>query len=414
VQGYVGSIDKLVTHPSENLAGASRKPARLREIDGLRFFAIAAVLAVHYRPPSNPLFQWMSVGWAGVDLFFVISGFLITGILLNLRGSPHPFRKFYWRRTLRIFPPYYLVLFPLLVLSVMDDRRFVFDSRYLALIFLSSIKKNPFSLAFHRIFGLHVFNCGPLPIDHHIFSRYMDGINIFWSLSVEELFYLCWAPIVLKCGRRTVLACVTAALLLCPFARALAFNCFYLEDFVFFFRLDSLMAGSGLALLFAALRKGTIRERTVRRCLTGILVAALIPLAVVSLHAGLLRGMEVRSFESFSVLGYTLNALVCCSVLGMCVLNSGGSQWWCRLLRWRPLVYIGTISYMLYLIHIPVFVTLYRLLEPTAHGRAPSVLLTGALAATLSVALASLSWRYFESPILALKDRLFTTAPPVK
>src|SRR5215469_9274502 len=86
---------------------------RILELDGLRALAITAVMLFHFSPHHNHF----KLGWAGVDLFFVISGFLITGILLDLRTDPSPYRTFYWRRVLRIFPPYYAVLAAVAVIA---------------------------------------------------------------------------------------------------------------------------------------------------------------------------------------------------------------------------------------------------------------------------------------------------------
>jgi peptidoglycan/LPS O-acetylase OafA/YrhL len=85
---------------------------RILELDGLRTLAVFAVMMHHYFPRFHT-----QMAWAGVDLFFVLSGFLITGILIDLRSDPTPYRKFYWRRIIRIFPPYYAVLAIIAVLA---------------------------------------------------------------------------------------------------------------------------------------------------------------------------------------------------------------------------------------------------------------------------------------------------------
>ncbi len=393
---------------------SSTTTMRIREIDGLRFFAIAAVVAVHYRPPFSRAFAWMSAGWLGVDLFFVISGFLITSILLNMRRTPHPFRVFYWRRILRIFPPYYLVLFLLLPLSLRDVHRFVLDNRYLTLVFLSSIREHSLSILFQRIFSHVTLSCTPMKVDNHLFTDFYAGISIFWSLSIEELFYLGWAPIVLKYSKRTIVVAALTPLLLCPVARLLAFSCDLDAYFSFFFRLDSLMMGSCLAMLYAAVRRGVINETVFRRSLAGLLPVTFLLLVLLSLHDGLLRGIEVRTVRSFAVFGYSLSSLLFACIIGLCVSYGGSNVAWCRFLRCRPFVYVGTVSYMLYLVHIPVFVTLYRLSARFEHDHRPSVLLTGAIAACISLVLCSLSWKYFESPILRLKNRYFVEPPAVR
>src|ERR1700710_1023238 len=113
---------------------------RVRELDGLRVFAIVAVIAVHYQPPFRPDLDFLSLGWAGVDLFFVVSGFLITTILFSLRGTQHPYRVFYWRRMLRIFPPYYLVLLGLTVLPALRYSGQKVDWHLGSWLFLDSLR----------------------------------------------------------------------------------------------------------------------------------------------------------------------------------------------------------------------------------------------------------------------------------
>ena len=91
----------------EGQGAAASAGARISELDGLRGFAIVLVLLFHFTPasgPLHPLAHVFQVGWIGVDLFFVLSGYLITGILLDSAGRPHYYRNFIVRRSLRIFP----------------------------------------------------------------------------------------------------------------------------------------------------------------------------------------------------------------------------------------------------------------------------------------------------------------------
>ena len=156
-------------------------------LDGLRGIAIILVLLHHltiYRP-TRGIDEWIAtvplVGWSGVDLFFVLSGFLITGILIDARGSKRYFTSFYARRTLRIFPLYYLVVFVALILV-------------------------PLSQTLHRVL------VGPYPDPPHLpywlyytnFSIAERGLvhgwlDIAWSLAIEEQFYIVWAVLVFIC-----------------------------------------------------------------------------------------------------------------------------------------------------------------------------------------------------------------------
>jgi peptidoglycan/LPS O-acetylase OafA/YrhL len=174
---------------------------RLPTLDGLRGVAILLVLLSHltlYSEMSTTTlldraYQRATLaGWVGVDLFFVLSGFLITGILLDLKGSSRFFRTFYARRVLRIFPLYYAFLA-------------IF---YIALPQLLSSKDQVLRLlADQKWYWLYLQNL-QMARDGWPVPKYLAH---FWSLAVEEQFYLIWPLGVLKYGRRGLIAvCLTA------------------------------------------------------------------------------------------------------------------------------------------------------------------------------------------------------------
>jgi peptidoglycan/LPS O-acetylase OafA/YrhL len=380
---------------------------RVRELDGLRVFAIFAVLAVHYRPPFRPGLDFLSLGWTGVDLFFIISGFLITTILFSLRGTQHPYRVFYWRRMLRIFPPYYLVL---LVLTVFPALRYTSQKVDLHLgswLFLDSFRN--MHMYYNSVLSLlhgNSLNTQQLPLGDYFSTQYKDGFTIFWSLSVEEVFYLIWAPIVLSCSRRKLFTISLLAIVICPFLRVL-FHSSQWEFFFFPCRFDTLMMGSLLSLLFIAHNRGEIPRLTLIRGLGvagGLSLLCLVPLC---LYDGLLNHMELRSALSFTAFGYSLLGFLFASVVGLCVIYTESAMWWCKVLRLKPLVYIGTISYMMYMIHIPIWVTVYKIFcRLEGPGVIPG-LSVGLLSTAGTIALAAISWKFFERPMLAFKDSSF-------
>src|SRR3954466_4450020 len=175
----------------------------LPTLDGLRGIAILAVMIHHAaefgqgNSPATAVHQFLHLGRHGVDLFFVLSGFLITGILLDSKGSPRYFSTFYARRTLRIFPLYYgvllvvLVVLPLIVPQPPAAREVIADQGWLWLYASNILMAWRNRVLFN---GEHVY------------------LSHFWSLAVEEQFYLVWPLVVLLVGGRG-LAWVCAACL---------------------------------------------------------------------------------------------------------------------------------------------------------------------------------------------------------
>ena len=380
---------------------------RIEELDGLRAFAIFAVFLIHFRPVNQPVFGFMALGWAGVDLFFVISGFLITGILWNLRKHSTPFREFYWRRGLRIFPPYYLALLLILLLAHLHREVIPHKEQIGAWFFLSSLLKG-FSvrLMAKRLFLHAGFAMTPQFLDVHHFELFMRGPGIFWSLSAEELFYLIWAPIVLKGTKNFIVFCSVAPLIVCPILRGLTHTADAMETFGFVTRFDSLSAGACLALLFLAARQGKVSIRTLERCSLIAAPVSALALFLLSCRCGLFRNVELRSTLAFSIFGYTLIAIICAAFVGLCVRWSGSHR--TRWLRIRPLIYLGAISYMMYLIHVSVYVAIGIGLNH--FGDFPQELIwQGILGIGFTIGLAALSWRYYgrQSFVLRTDSALF-------
>jgi peptidoglycan/LPS O-acetylase OafA/YrhL len=390
---------------------------RIEELDGLRAIAILGVFSCHFARQYSRSFEFLGLGWAGVDLFFAISGFLITSVLIGLREQDAAYQTFYWRRMLRIFPPYYLALTLILVLAFIHHEHLVFRETIRYWLFLSSAKYGLMKAALARLL-VHQNLVLPPPssASRYYVPQFKNWLAIYWSLSIEELFYLVWAPVILRGSRRTILFFSAAPLVICPILRGLVHTPSFGEAYGFLFRFDSLAAGGLVALLLLAAGRGNLSGRLFNRGLVITVIFSSLSLVLLTWYWGIFRIGDVRSTLAFSVFGYTLLAILCASVVGVCVRWSGSLSVFFRLLRSKSAIYLGTISYTMYLIHMPVYV-FFQLMLLKYLGTSNALvldmnngllLLLGILTALCTIVAASLSWRYFETPILRFKDRQFS------
>jgi peptidoglycan/LPS O-acetylase OafA/YrhL len=338
-------------------APASVAPSsRLVQLDGLRFFAFFAVF-LHHAFDASLL-------WAGVDLFFVLSGYLITGILLKARGDAGYFRKFYFRRFLRLFPAYYLFLLVVFGFFAAEYR----NSWPLFALYLSN-----FNTAFH-------------------WMEVPRALNPMWSLAVEEQFYLLWPVLVAILGRRGIAWLSVGLVIAAPLIR-LWFSLAYADSWPSYSllpsRMDLLAAG---ALLVIAQTSAPARFAKWSRWGPALSVAALASLVGMAMAFPDFRGLS--NSPLFNTVGYDLLLLVMVGVVGYLVEPRRNLLF--RVLSYRPLVYLGTISYGLYLWHGLVLIQV----ESLELGPVVSAVL--GLLATISVA--SISWWLLERPIQGLRD----------
>jgi peptidoglycan/LPS O-acetylase OafA/YrhL len=358
---------------------------RVSELDGLRGVAILLVLVFHFTPTRGPLQvlePFLQTGWAGVDLFFVLSGYLITGILLDTAGQPGCYRNFIVRRSLRIFPLYYA--------SLVAD---VYLSYYPA----AANWKDFFTTRegwwyFGYVSNIRVFLDNQWPS--------LSILTPLWSLSVEEQFYLLFPLVVLFVQRKTL-----ARVLLAAIAVAFAIRL-------------------GLVLAMPANTAGTYTLTPCRMdCLAlgGLIAIAkrdypemLKPRWIASVGAvcTVIFLLISRSYTSYPwsapmrTIGFT--ALDTAFAALLAILVSYPPRWLKSALRFRPLVWIGTVSYGMYLLHLPAALLARRIagarLRPG--GTSDFFLSIGA-----AICAASISWIVFESPILKLKDRWAPRSP---
>jgi peptidoglycan/LPS O-acetylase OafA/YrhL len=338
---------------AESFARPGWLAAHLPSLDGLRGLAILLVLLHHCQPRLVALglggiAEW---GWTGVNLFFVLSGFLITGILLDERGTPHLFRNFYARRGLRVWPLYFVV-FPLVYWGMGPH---------------DSWSGSAGGWVF---FLLYIQNLVP---------GLSGTLYPTWSLAIEEQFYLLWAPLVRFVPIRALAGLLLAALALGAEIRAHA----VLTRVHTLFHLDGLAAGSLLAVM---VRLWPAARQSWRRA--GIAAAAGGALACWWANAWAPAYLNTALGVAFG--GVLLLAALAPAAAGLSL---------------RPLRYLGKISYGLYLVHMPIFALLGGLDEhmDRIHAGAAGDALIVVVRWTAALLIASLFWYGFERPILRLK-----------
>jgi peptidoglycan/LPS O-acetylase OafA/YrhL len=376
----------MVVSQSETTQNA---PRRIPELDGIRGIAILLVIGCHYEVFARTFWNLPKFGWIGVDIFFVLSGFLITSVLLNLRGRADCFRTFYSRRFRRILPPYIILLVLLYSFSA-------FMSDY-ALFNLQEVIQNTFFLQaiFHLIRPTvnalrHVGSNGweHSQLDHMgrgLIGSISAGTPVLWSLSVEEYFYLLWAPTVLWLNRKWLIItgvtiCVTAFLFRC-FAFIGTASCVSI-----FHRFDGLIFGSFVALLISS----KLPRRIVKAILLGAGCVGFVMLVVVLVPMGDVLNREIREDHIFVTFGLLAVSLLSVSGVGLAVANSGSRSLF--LLRFPALRFIGSISYSLYLFHGLVYLCFLQFCQPTWK--------MSFVALACAVGLSWLSFRFIEQPLL--------------
>ena len=347
------------------------------QFDGLRGLAILLVLIGHSGfLEALPHAGMLEYARFGVDLFFVLSGFLITGILTDSKGAQHYFRNFYARRVLRIWPLYYLILFLALVVAP----RFAPSMRPTAA----------------RVWPAFVFYVQNIVFVNR--GTYPFALGATWSLAVEEQFYLTWPLLVFLLKKRT-LAIVSVSLVVVSLSLRLGgFFHGAPSGFVHQFtlsRLDAIALGSLAALWLRSPNCTLVRWRVRAYQFFGVGVAGVV-LARILMH------------RNSSIVGYTFLAIAFTGLLGISVTSDPRYSLLGRVLSAGWLRYIGRISYGIYLFHYPIFNLWARFVGSQSFYQSNQVvrnLLGFVSQMLLAMIAASLSWRLFEQPILCLKKR---------
>ena len=348
---------------------------RLPELDALRAIAAVIVLLFHL----DPLRYFP--GWSGVDLFFVLSGFLISGIILENGGTTRFFQAFYVRRTLRIWPIYYLAVLGLLAVNPWLKTP-------------SPLSSLPYVLTFTQNTSLY-FKKLPPPIH--------PALDHTWTLAIEEQFYLVWPALVVWAGRkRFVPIClITISLALCCRGRD---NGIFpsLNDRLLLARCDSFALGGLLAYFLGPGGWAQTHRVGAIRSLAGVVALGVLYFVWGCTSQGALGfiGLPTPSDPVLTV--FAFGALYA-GIIGLCSLLSGSR--WLAPLRLFPLLYLGKISYGLYLYHYIVYWVIDGC-KPDQHALTYAQPWTTQLfKLSTTVVVATASWFLVEQPILRWKDR---------
>jgi peptidoglycan/LPS O-acetylase OafA/YrhL len=334
--------------------------ARIPQLDGLRAIAVILVFTFHH--------GLIRSGWIGVDIFFVLSGFLITGILRRDTGNPKYWTSFYAKRVTRILPP----LLAVVIVVLLAEPHFRFGS--LGYLFFASniVELTPFALA---------------------------PLGALWSLAIEEHFYFAWPFVVKSLKWSTLVKTSLAIVLISPLLRAgatLVFHHFWGVNHnwnspIFLltpFRLDGLAAGALLSLLLEHDRMTTtLKNWSAPVCVTAF---------------GLFFGLELwlpifrRTSDTvvFNGVGYSLVVLGSFCLVSFLLLKPASLV--AKFLALAPLVFIGAISYGFYLYQAPILIVMKHLL-----GASTPALVLFFVDAVVTVVVASISFYLMEKPIIA-------------
>jgi peptidoglycan/LPS O-acetylase OafA/YrhL len=373
----------------------------LPALDGVRGVAVLAVMLCHFMGTELPDTTWgrltthvFDAGWSGVDLFFVLSGFLITGILYDAKGAPHYFRNFYARRILRIFPLYYGVLIA-------------------AFWILPHL--HPYTPAIERMaarqgwlwgYGANILMAR---VGHWVFDKDWLQLGHFWSLAIEEQFYLMWPLMVFLLSRRALMR-------VCVGCMATAF---IIRTTLVLHHAPAITAGVLTVCRFDALAVGALAVLIVRDPPAGLYRFLRAATPVLGLAIGTLalaRGRWSAEDPWVETIGFSLLAPFFAGVLLLALeprdgnrLGRGFSH---PVLRW-----FGGYSYAMYVFHV--------LLMPLFERAAPVAMLTArlhsaylgvavyigfAIAATALTAFAS--WHLYEKHFLKLKRHFVLERAP--
>jgi len=342
----------------------------IRALDGIRGLAYLLVFGHHcfstglpsglWPPFDRVLIGFFSYGYLGVDLFFVLSGFLITSLLLQDRAGEHYYWNFYVKRAFRILPAFLAVIAIVRYMGMVDTRYAV-----ISLFFVANL-----ALVLH-----------------------VDGSQgPFWSLSVEEQFYLLWPFVVRNCSTKLLRRILFATILIEPILRVLMVFGGHSISYYTFTRCDGLAWGALLALQYTSNSLDEERPRW------GEIAAALVGVALFT--AATMLNANNRWRTSLTLTGCPL---MFASLLSLVIERQYSVA--SKLFRLRMLCFFGDISYASYLVHIYVIRAYDRIEGPLHSGFTAPFLIRACVCLAITTAICSASLYLFERPVMTTRRR---------
>jgi peptidoglycan/LPS O-acetylase OafA/YrhL len=365
----------------------------IAELDAIRAFGITMVILEHMWPYPRDLSKVLNISWILMDSFFVLSGFLIAGILLDSRSRPDYYRNFYSRRALRILPVYYLLI------TVLTIGSFLLGSGYLYAGIPTLYKwGSPWW------FFVYLGNI-PMAITGKDPTAVRFCFTPLWSLQIEEQFYLLF-PLLLHRLRLQAIARVLLGLVCFSPLLRIVFYWFYPANtklqYVFLpCRMEGLALGALVAVRF---RMGP--WDLPKRKLTVVTLT----LVAITFLAAAWGGYSFSNRPFNRTIGDLLSSITFAYVLLWLIRFRGSRLTAC--LRLSPVRHLSNISYGAYLFHLPIAAALVPISAALGMKALSQGYLRVVSVFVLTVVVASLSWRFFESPLLRLKERLFPSQRP--
>ncbi|MDR3746016.1 MAG: acyltransferase [Acidobacteriaceae bacterium] len=402
VQAQPSLAEYSDSHSADLVAGlpAPENKQFYPALDGLRALAVLLVFYSHYSLSPRPGLAW---GWTGVNIFFVLSGFLITGILYDTRNSAYRFRNFYVRRTLRIFPLYYGIL--LITLLLYPIFRWEWHPTWFMWpLYISNYSRFIWMPAY--INGSGIVEC--LRSTRQFHPPFLLLFGHFWSLAAEEQFYLVWPLVVFLVKDRIWLRniCLSACILT-PLVRLACFHLIphvYIDNELLYritpFRADGFLLGGLITLMLRGPESRWLFK--LLRPAFYFLIAGIVVSEIIY-RSHMHHFIYSANTPTLSSIGYSIINLFCAFLI---LLSLEPGSFFYRLFTLRPLHRLGQMSYGFYVFHnVPICAYILLVAHFYKKSGPAFTYLVALVGFIFSLALSYLSYRFYETRFLRLKDR---------